>query len=116
LARGGLLLQKGGVLMQLFHILIVIMFLLFGVYQLFVEKLPVIAVHFLLVALYFFITYHEIKGNPFARPVYLIAIFLLVTDGIINLFIFPTSLLSGIISFFFAFLAWQSMQRLQKSR
>ncbi|WP_124728209.1 hypothetical protein [Staphylospora marina] len=98
-----------------FHLVIVALFLLFGIWNLFVEHAPVIAVHFFLVALYFFLTYFELKGQPFSRLVYLLAIALLVMDGILNLFfIFPTNLLSGVISFFFAFLAWQSVRRLQQ--
>jgi hypothetical protein len=99
---------------QAFHLVIVALFLIFGIYNLFVERMPVIAVHFLLVSLYFFVTYNELRGKPFSRPVYLLMILLLVADGIVNLFILPTSLLSGVISFFFAYLAWQSVQRLQR--
>jgi hypothetical protein len=76
--------------------------------------MPVMAVHFLLISLYFFVTYSELRGRPFSKNVYLLVILLLVGDGIINMFINPTSLLSGVISFFFAFLAFKSYQRLKK--
>jgi hypothetical protein len=101
--------------LQFFHILIVVLFLGFGIYYLFIENSPVLAVHFLLISLYFFVTLYELRGRPFSRKIYLLLIALLVADGLMNMFIFPTSLLSGLFSFFFAFITWQTYQRLKKS-
>ncbi|MBA4495534.1 hypothetical protein ACFO25_02640 [Paenactinomyces guangxiensis] len=100
--------------MQLFYILVIVLFLGFGIYYLFFGNSPAVAVHFLLIALYFFVTLFEFRRKPFSRNVYLLVILLLIADGIANLFIFRTSLLSGIVSIFFAFIAWQTYQRLKK--
>jgi len=96
------------------HLIIVALFLGFGVYYLFVEQSPIPAIHYLLVALYFFVHLFELRGQPFSRPVYLLLVLLLVADGILHVFILPYHLITGLFSFFFAFLAFQSMQRLRR--
>lgn len=96
-----------------FHIIIVLLFLGMGIYYLFFANAPVEAIHYLLIALYFFVTMFEMRGRPFSKNIYLLVLILLVADGVINLFIFPVSLLSGIFSFFLAFLTWQTFRRLQ---
>jgi hypothetical protein len=98
--------------LSLFYILTILLSLGFGVYHLFIRPVPEIAVHFLLIALYFFVTLFELKGKPFSRSVYLLLIWLLLADGIVNLFIFPT-LLSGMVSLFFALLAWRTVHRMK---
>jgi hypothetical protein len=99
--------------LSLFYILTILLSLGFGVYHLFIRPIPEIAVHFLLIALYFFVTLFELKGKPFSRSVYLLLIWLLLADGIVNLFIFPTTLLSGMVSLFFALLAWRTLHRMK---
>ncbi|MGA9174113.1 MAG: hypothetical protein WBZ33_09090 [Thermoactinomyces sp.] len=98
--------------MQIFHFVIVILFILLGIYQMFMGDMPVLGVHYLLIAFYFFITYQEWRGQPFSRLIYWIAMCLLTADGIANLFFYSYSLISGIISLVFAFLVWKSSQRL----
>jgi hypothetical protein len=98
--------------LQIFHIVIVIFFLLSGIYQLYTGDMPVLAIHYFLIALYFFITYQEWRGNPFSRLIYWLAICLLTADGLANLFIYSYSLIGGVISLIFAFLVWKSSQRL----
>ncbi|MFC7441858.1 hypothetical protein [Laceyella putida] len=103
--------------MLVFYLIIAILFLGGGVYQLFVAQLPAAyAIHSFLVALYFYVTYHELRGKPFPRNIYVLTIVLLVADGLVNLLIVSISILSGIVSFFFAFLCFQSYRRIYRQR
>ncbi|KPC72564.1 hypothetical protein ADL26_14610 [Thermoactinomyces vulgaris] len=99
-----------------FYLIIAVLFLGGGLYQLFVAQLPVFAVHSFLVALYFYVTFYELRGKPFSRYVYLITIGLLVADGLVNLLLVSESILSGMVSVFFAFLCLQSYRRIYRKR
>ncbi|WP_131923829.1 hypothetical protein [Hazenella coriacea] len=96
-----------------FHLLILLLFLGLGLFFLFFTTSYMEAVHYLLIALYLYISLFELLGKPFARWIYLLTMVLLVGDGMLNMFVFSTGLLSGIFSFFLAFLAWKSAQRLK---
>lgn len=98
--------------MQLFHLMIIGFLLGAGVYFLFVIPVPVEAVTFLIFALYFLVTYYERTGRSFNKPVYGITVFLLALNGFVQIFVYSEGLINGMISFFFAFLTWKSMQRL----
>lgn len=97
----------------LISILIILFSVLFGIYYLFVESDPALGVHFLLITLYFFLSYYERKQIPFSKPIYYLLFFLLIADGFYFLFFSPTKyLLSGIIGFFFAFSTWMQLKRI----
>lgn len=88
---------------------------LFGLYFLFIDPTPALGVHFLLLTLYFLVTFYETRGQPFGKFVYYLLVSLLVADGIYFLFFFSSKyLLSGIISLFFAFSAWISIKRIYR--
>lgn len=96
----------------LIPILVIVLSAGFGLYFLFMDPTPELAIHFFLLTLYFFLTIHEARGEPFSKPVYYLLIFLLVADGIFLLFFFSKHLISGIISLFFAYSAWKSTKRI----
>lgn len=93
-------------------ILIIVLSAGFGIYFLITDPTPELAVHFFLLTLYFFLTIHEARGEPFSKSVYYLLIFLLVANGIALLFFFSKHLISGIISLFFAYSAWNATKRL----
>jgi hypothetical protein len=103
--------------MRLFYGLIIGFCISFGIYYLFFaeDPVPVYAVHYFILGLYFYITFYELMGKPFSTWLYYLVMVLLIIDGLFNLIIMPSSLLSGLISLFFAFSTWQSLKRL-KSR
>jgi hypothetical protein len=93
-------------------ILIIAFALFFGIYFLFVDVTPALAVHFLLLALYFFLSFYEGKGKPFRKPMYYLLVFLLTADGLYFLFFYGSKyLLSGVIALFFAYSAWSASKR-----
>jgi hypothetical protein len=94
----------------------VVLFLLLGVYELFVEPLPPAAVHYFLIALFFWVNLQEKRGFPYPRPVYFLLLSLLLFDGAVQLFYYPINVLSGVISWLFAYLTWQSVRRLPSGR
>lgn len=68
--------------------------------------------HFLILALYFYISFYEFRRDPFPRPLYYLVASLLLADGITHLFLLEQiNFLSGIVSLFFAISAWMSAQR-----
>lgn len=102
--------------MQFFHLMIIGLLLGAGVYFLFVIPIPIEAVTFLIFALYFLVTYYERTGRAFKKPVYWITVLLLSLNGLAQIFIYSEGLINGLISFFFAFLTWKSLQRLAAVR
>lgn len=104
---------RGGRSLLQFHLLILLLFLGLGVFFLFFTTATVEAVHYLLIALYLYISLFELLGKPFTRSIYLLTIILLVGNGMVQLFLISTGLISGVFSFFLAFLAWKSSQRLK---
>lgn len=103
--------------MLVFYLIIAILFLGGGVYQLFVAHIPAaFAIHSFLVALYFFVTYHELRGHPFPRNIYLLTMVLLIADGLVNLLFVSANMVGGLVSFFFAFLCYISFRRIFRHR
>lgn len=98
--------------MHFFHLMIIGLLLGAGVYFLFVIPIPIESITFLIFALYFLVTYYERTGRAFKKPVYWITVLLLALNGLVQIFIYSEGFINGLISFFFAFLTWKSLQRL----
>jgi hypothetical protein len=96
------------------YLLISFAFFLLGSYNLFFLKSYIVAIHSLLVALYFYVIYFEVKGRPFSRYLYLLLVFLFIADGMMNFIWSKASFLGGFFSFLFAYFSWRSYQRLEK--
>ena len=95
----------------LFHLVIIALLLGAGVYFLFLVPAPYEAVTFLIFALYFLLTYYERTARAFPKPVYWVTVFLLALNGVAQVFFYAEGLMNGMISFFFALLAFKSMQK-----
>lgn len=98
----------------IFYLLVSLVFLALGSYGLYCCPSSISAIHSLVISLYFYVIYFEIRGRPFSGVIYLLLIALFLIDGLINLYYFRTNLLTGIISLFFAYFSWRSYQRIAK--
>lgn len=99
--------------MLIFYRILILLMLVWGTLYLPVE--PAYSVHLYLIALYLFITYFELRGNPFHRGVYhLLILLLLANAGMQFFFMAEPNILSGLVSLFFAFFAWQAVRRLSR--
>lgn len=93
--------------------MIIIFAAAFGVYFLFIDPTPALGVHFFLITLYFFLSFHERRNAPFSKPIYYLLFILLIADGVYFLFFFSAKyLLNGMISLFFAFSTWLQLKRI----
>ncbi|MBD1370765.1 hypothetical protein IC620_00120 [Hazenella sp. IB182357] len=100
--------------MRFFQVLIMAAFIGLGIYYLF-EAENERAVYYLLIGLYFFVSYLEMLGRPFSRGIYLIVFILLSTNGIVSLFFLqPAEVFSGLISLFLAIMLLQSYRRIRR--
>lgn len=99
--------------MSIIHIAVALVFGGYGVYQLY-EGQYIGAIHFLLIALYFYVTMFELSGRPFHRNVYLLLMLLLTADGIFNMVFVSGAFLSGFFSLFFALFSWQTYRKLSR--
>ena len=99
--------------MLIFYRILIILTLVWGTLYLAAE--PAYSVHLYLIALYLFVTYFELSGNPFHRWVYhLLILLLLANAGMQFFFMGEPNVLSGFVSLFFAFFAWQAVRRLSR--
>jgi hypothetical protein len=97
----------------IFYRILILLMLVWGTVYLAGE--PAYSVHLYLIALYLFVTYFELRGNPFHRGVYhLLIILLLANAGIQFFFLKEPNILSGFVSLFFAFFAWQAVRRFSR--
>jgi hypothetical protein len=97
----------------IFYRILILLMLVWGTVYLVVQ--PAYSVHLYLIALYLFVTFFELRGKPFSQGVYYLVIFLLLANaGMQFFFLKEPNILSGFVSLFFAFFAWQSVQRLRR--
>lgn len=99
--------------LQIFYRILILLMLVWGTVYLTIQ--PAYSVHLYLIALYLFVTFFELRGNPFNRGVYHLLILLLLANAGMQFFLIEEpNILSGFVSLFFAFFAWQSVQRLRR--
>ena len=99
--------------MPLVYIFIVLFFIAYGCYFIFVENNSIHGIHFLVLAMYFYVTLNDILKRPVQKVFYIILILLLLLDGILNFLSFPSNVISGFISIFFAYVTWHNYKRLK---
>lgn len=99
--------------MLVLYVVIMLFFLGYGTYYLFFEPNSLLAIYYLLIGLYFFVQFFELRGTPFSRWVYLLLLVLLVANGILN-FIIPGRIFSGILCLLFALFTFRSYMQLKK--
>ncbi|MDA8351790.1 MAG: hypothetical protein M0Z65_01065 [Firmicutes bacterium] len=97
--------------MQILYGAIVLFFLGSGVYYL--QDEPPHALHFLVIALYFFIILFEFRGNPFSRRTYVLLSLLLTGNAMIQFFLAENNAIYGLVSLFFAYFALQARRRVK---
>lgn len=95
--------------MQILYGLIVLFFLGTGVYYL--QDEPPYAVHFLVIALYFFIILFEFRGSPFSRRTYMLLSLLLLGNALVQFFLTEQNAIYGLVSLIFAYFALQARRR-----
>lgn len=100
--------------MLILYMIIMLFFFGYGIYHLFFEPIPLLAVYYLLIGLYFFVQFFELRGTPFSRWVYLLLLVLLIANGILNLMI-PSRIFSGILCLLFALFTFRSFMQLRNS-
>ncbi|MFD1427639.1 hypothetical protein JOD24_001434 [Kroppenstedtia sanguinis] len=98
--------------MQILYGAIVLFFLGSGI--LYLQDEPPYAVHFMVIALYFFIILFEFRGNPFSRGVYLLLSLLLLGNAMVQFFLAEHNAINGLVSLFFAYFALQARRRVKQ--
>ncbi|MFC4077627.1 hypothetical protein [Salinithrix halophila] len=98
--------------MQILYTAIVLIFLVMG--GIYLQDQPPFAVHYFMIALYFFVILFEFRGNPFPRGIYLLLGFLLLGNAMIQFFYAENNVIAGLISLLFAYFALQARRRLHQ--
>jgi hypothetical protein len=98
--------------MQILYGMIVLFFLGTGIFYL--QDDPPNAVHFMVIALYFFIIMFEFRGNPFSRGTYMLLSLLLLGNAMIQFFLAEQNAIYGLVSLFFAYFALQARRRVKQ--
>ncbi|SMO77539.1 hypothetical protein [Melghirimyces algeriensis] len=97
--------------MQILYGVFVLSFLGAGVYYL--QEDPPNAVHFFVIALFFFVVLFEFRGNPFSRKMYVLVSLILVGNAMIQFFVASNNAVLGLVSLFLAYFALQARRRVK---
>lgn len=101
--------------MQLLYGAFVLIFMGMGVYNL-VEEQPSFAIHTFVIALYFFVLLFEFRGRPFSQGIYILMALLLLVNSMLQFFYPQGSVISGLVSLFFAYFAVQARRRINHNQ
>ncbi|PTM56489.1 hypothetical protein [Desmospora activa] len=99
-------------MVQILYGAIVVFFLFFGTRSL--QDQPPVAVHYYVIALYFFVLLFEFRGNPFSRSIYVLLALLLLGNAMIQFFYVENGVLFGLVSLLFAWFALQARRRITR--
>ncbi|MDR6225786.1 hypothetical protein [Desmospora profundinema] len=96
--------------MQILYGAIVVFFLFFGARYL--QDEPPVAVHYFVIALYFFVILFEFRGNPFSRRIYVMLALLLLGNALVQFFYVENGVIFGLVSLLFSWFALQARRRI----